>query len=663
MEAFVTVTGQMEISRNSGRARPARIALINMPFARPVAPSIQCGLLKAELLRAGHVAEVHYLNLELACEIGFKDYERIADTRYANSLLGEWLFSAAAFGYQPNEEEYLAAYPALKKLYREVEAAWLFKLRKEILPDFIQRWAKRVDWGSYDAIGFTSTFEQNNAAFALARAIKARHPHVRTIFGGSNFHGVMGKEFFRKLSFIDYVVDGEGEEAIVALADRIGKNESGIGIPGVSGRTSEGKIVDGGRAPKVTRMDVLPDPDYDEYFETVWRLGPEKLMDKDKPPILPFETARGCWWGEKHHCTFCGLNAQDMGFRSKSPERVLEELKNLTGRYQTLQIFVVDNILNVKYIDKVLKPLIQQHYDYSMFWEVKANLTPAQLRTMASAGITRLQPGIESLSSHVLELMRKGISMLKNVRFLKWARYFGIDLGWNMLTGFPGETEEDYDRQRRLVPLLKHLKPPGGWGRIWLERYSPYFFDRSFPVDDIRPAEAYKFVYPASEIDVNEVAYFFDYTMRDVIPGECDPGLRALLKEWQAAWTRNPLPGLMYRRGPGWIEVVDQREEKPHHHWLYGVEALAYEACGETDHTPEAVWRNLGGDGGSAQLDEVEAALKKCCDLGIMIEEDGHYLSLALPSNRTWFLDVAKPPAQSAGRLLIPEPAVPVGVS
>jgi ribosomal peptide maturation radical SAM protein 1 len=347
-----------------------------------------------------------------------------------------------------------------------------------------------------------------------------------------------------------------------------------------------------------------------------------------------------------------------MGFRSKTPERVLEELGNLTDRYHTLNIEVVDNIINVKYVDKVCKPLIQERCDYTIFWEVKANLTGAQLRTMADAGIIHLQPGIESLSTHVLELMRKGITMLKNVRFLKWANYFNMNPRWHILTGFPGETEEDYAQQRRIVPLLKHLRPPGNWGQIWLERYSPYFFDPSFPVGDVRPGQAYKFIYPESEIDLNEIAYFFDYTMGDIVPASCHEKLFDLLRTWKESWERTPRPALMFRRGPGWIEVVDQREEKPRHHWLYGVEALAYESCCETDHTVEAVSRSLRDEVGSFKLTDVDAALIKFCDLGIMIEEDGHYLSLAQPVNRNWFLDRAPAPTQPAVGLRILEPSV-----
>ena len=46
-------------------------------------------------------------------------------------------------------------------------------------------------------------------------------------------------------------------------------------------------------------------------------------------PTLLFETSRGCWWGAKSHCTFCGLNGETMAFRSKSPRRALDELEQL----------------------------------------------------------------------------------------------------------------------------------------------------------------------------------------------------------------------------------------------------------------------------------------------------------------------------------------------
>ena len=431
--------------RRHSCAKPARIALVNMPFATINAPSIQCGLLKAVLAQAGHSATVHYLNLELSLEIGPEQYISISEGRYAG-LLGEWLFSSAAFGYRPDEKEYLAILPDRNALGSHFDFEFLCKLRKEIIPALVERWADQMDLDSYDAVGFSSVHVQNNACFALAQAIKRRRPQLPTIFGGANFDEGMGREFLRKLACIDYVVNGEGEYAIVELAERLANGEPGYGIRGVSARTQEG-ILDGGRAHKVRDLNTLPEPDYEEYFQTLWRLGQRKVLGNRYPALL-METARGCWWGEKHHCTFCGLNASDMAFRSKAPERVLQELRNLTGHYHTLNVSVIDNIMNMDYVKRVCEPLAEHRCDYKIFWEVKANLAPRQLKAMADAGIIHVQPGIESLSTHVLELMRKGISMLKNVRFLKWAGYFGLQADWNLLTGFPGEREEDYARQR-----------------------------------------------------------------------------------------------------------------------------------------------------------------------------------------------------------------------
>ena len=55
-----------------------------------------------------------------------------------------------------------------------------------------------------------------------------------------------------------------------------------------------------------------------------------------------------------------------------------------------------------------------------------------------------LQPGIETLSTEILKLMRKHTSYLTNVRFLKLARLYDIEVLWNMLIGFPDEPVEAY---------------------------------------------------------------------------------------------------------------------------------------------------------------------------------------------------------------------------
>ncbi len=437
---------------------PQRVALVNMPFAGANRPSIQCGLLKAGLVREGHEVDVHYLNLELAAEIGEVTYRKLADLRW-DHLLGEWLFSAAAFGPRDDEEAYREAHPSLQETLKQLEKDFdeLRRMRNELFPELIARWADGIDWGGYRIVGFTSTFEQNVSSLALARRIKERWPEVVIVFGGANYDGEMGPEYVRAFPWIDYAVVGEGDQALPALVARVARNESALDVPGVAGRREDGAVKNGS-APIIRDLDALPDPDYDEFFAALMRLGRQEVLGESLPLLL-FESARGCWWGAKHHCTFCGLNALGMAYRSKSPERVHAELRRQSARYQIANFEAVDNILDMRYLDALCEPLIEDRVDYSIFYEVKANLKREQLHTLSRAGIRILQPGIESLSTHVLKLMRKGTTMLQNVRLMKWAHYYGIKVAWNLLTGFPGETLEDYERQARLMPLLVHLPP------------------------------------------------------------------------------------------------------------------------------------------------------------------------------------------------------------
>jgi ribosomal peptide maturation radical SAM protein 1 len=619
-------------------ARPdTRVALVNMPFALADRPSIQCGLLKSGLTRAGYQVEVLYLNLELAALLGAETYSKVSALR-SDQLLGEWLFSAAAFEHLPDPEEYRRECPGIDETCADLglNFADLCRLRDDTLPALIEQWLAERDWGAYTAVGFTSTFEQNTAALALARRIKARHPAVVTIFGGANYDGEMGAEYARAFPWIDYVVVGEGDEVLPALIERIDAGASGAGLPGVTSRC-DGAVIEGGQARQVRELDALPDPDYDEYFATLFRLGHDRVLGV-RPPLLLFESARGCWWGQKHHCTFCGLNALGMTFRSKSPGRVHDELRRLAARYQIVNFEAVDNIIDMRYLNELCEPLAAKQYDYQLFYEVKANLNRRQLRTLARAGVRAIQPGIESLNTHILGLMRKGTTLLRNLRLLKWGYYYGMSVRWNLLTGFPGETRADYEAQERLLPLLSHLPPPTGCGPLWLERFSPYFTDPSFPVRNVTPLRVYHYVYPADQLNLEKVAYFFDYEMGDVLPDASHDGLRALVAEWRRRWEEAPRPVLVYQRAPDWLQVIDRRDPASARvHALQGLEAAAYEFCGDTDHTPAAVAAHLAAaDDATVDPEMAERMLRRFCELGLMVEEENHYFSLAVPINPNW---------------------------
>jgi ribosomal peptide maturation radical SAM protein 1 len=171
------------------------------------------------------------------------------------------------------------------------------------------------------------------------------------------------------------------------------------------------------------------------------------------------ETSRGCWWGAVSHCTFCGLNGNSMAFRSKSAARVVAEIRELERRHAIVRFETVDNILDMAYFRSTLPLLAADGVERQLFYEVKANLKRHQIAQLREAGVTWLQPGIESLHSNVLRLMGKGVEGWQNVQLLKWCRQYGVRLSWSILWGFPGEEDAWYEQMAPWLEKLEHCNP------------------------------------------------------------------------------------------------------------------------------------------------------------------------------------------------------------
>src|SRR5690606_24641953 len=113
---------------------------------------------------------------------------------------------------------------------------------------------------------------------------------------------------------------------------------------------------------------ALPDPEYGDYFDELAQAAPR--LDDLRVPHLPFETSRGCWWGEVSHCTFCGLNGETMRFRSKGATRALDELERLVTRHRGHPVAVVDNIIDNRYFRDFVPMLAERRLGLSLFYEV-----------------------------------------------------------------------------------------------------------------------------------------------------------------------------------------------------------------------------------------------------------------------------------------------------
>ncbi len=613
-------------SRQASRGRPRApsVALVTMPFVSIWRPSLQIGLLSAIARSQGFGVETLHLNLEFAAAIGGGLYQTLCPQR--TWLLGDWLFSGAAFGAAAPDPEHRI----LETIHEGFDADQLRDLRHDAVPAYLEGMMSITDWSRFDVVGFTSTFQQNAASFALARRLKAAYPRLCTLFGGANFDDEMGRELVRGVPAIDYAINGEADRAFPEFLQALAENRDPAAVPGVVCRRN-GALRVSEPHPPFDRLDTLPVPDYDEYFERVERLGliPEaRRHDID----LPFESARGCWWGQKHHCTFCGLNGTTMAYRAKSSDRLLDELATLSSRYRSFHLMAVDNILDPVYLKDLFPRLVEQQADYRIFYETKANLRREQIRLLGEGGVNRLQPGIESFSTRVLGLMRKGTTAIQNVNMLRWARYYGIATAWNLIWGFPGEGEADCEVQQALIPHLGFLDPPEGWGRVWLERFSPLYRDRAaFPMRRMAPARNYAFVYPA-HIDLAKVAYFFDYQLEDTLPDSAFEEIGRLIEAWRESWRTGVRPSLSYRRSPALVQVEDARDPgAPLTYSLDGPLAELYPAFSDRPMSVAGAREKWGWDW---PVEEIEATLDEFCAKGLMMRDANLFLTLALPATR-----------------------------
>jgi ribosomal peptide maturation radical SAM protein 1 len=480
------------------------VLFVVTPFLPEHQPALGVSSLTAVLRQAGITASVRYFNLEYANLHGFRLTSDIGGGLPVELLIGEMVFAPALWGATaPDWATYAKRVRAWclsdrvrrapKNLDELLEAA---RPLHDLAVETVETWAAALVEQAPRILGFTTTFQQNAASLALAKAVRLRLPRERTsiLFGGANCEADMGRVLSERFEFIDHVVAGEGELAITDLVREL--------LEGAEPRPPRYIV---GRS--VQDMDALPTPIFDDYTNAVADTAMASHYN------LTAESSRGCWWGAKSHCTFCGLNGSNMSFRSKSAGRFSEELRVLKARYGSKAFMLADNIMDMKYLRSLIPELTARGDDVELFYETKANLKKDWLIAMAAGGVVRLQPGIESLSTSILKLMGKGITQLQNVQMLKWCEELDIKLTWNLLSAFPGEPPDEYTAMAALIPALVHLPAPTGCGTIRLDRFSPYWRSPElYGLRNVRPFWAYEVAYgPLSPHDRVRLAYFFDF--------------------------------------------------------------------------------------------------------------------------------------------------------
>jgi hypothetical protein len=430
-----------------------RIALVFPPSVLPLNPPLGLAQLLAHLRERGVEVRGFDLNLRyrelmlrrvLEGEIVLKLRNRLPPP--VNEILldrsaevlkgekGEEFFVARRYSQYAGFYRY--AFDELDQTFVDIACRALYGESDPWVDTFLSELTEPVRAFKPEMVGFSLLFsKQILFALMLARGFKAEG---LSIVAGGPAAFLVPEAFFGTLNvkghsvevgdLVDFVVVGEGEVPMAALAEGSkGPSE----IPGLAYRRdrlheNEGRVVED--------LNALPVPDYGD-FDLPAYYSPS--------PVLPLAASRGCYW---RRCSFCVHHKSYLSYRTKSAERVVEEMEDLQKWHGGKHFSFVDEMIHPKQFEKLSEALITADLGarfYALAKPTKAFNRPL-LRKMHRAGVRALLWGVESGSQRLLDLMEKGTKVEEMEGVLRAASEAGI---WNMafiLFGFPTETEEEF---------------------------------------------------------------------------------------------------------------------------------------------------------------------------------------------------------------------------
>ncbi len=621
-----------EIENNPG-SRLKRIILVSTPWPLYSRPSIQLGSLKTYLNTQFPGLEIRTLHpyLKVAEEVGYEIYSAISErTWLAESVCGALLFPERKKGVEKMFRREANRSTRLRRLHFGA----LISQVKQVLENFVGE----VDWTSCGLVGFSICLCQLTSSLYLIKRIKQCCPSLPIVVGGSMFSGNQAYGLVRSFPDIDYIVNGEGELPLSRLIRYIGSTKQSdqlLPMPGVITRKEIGAKAFTTFDQLESLKDLAP-PDYDDYFDELKNLRPEKRFF----PTLPAEISRGCWWksapGNSKHkgCAFCNLNLQWDGYRSKNVSQVVSEIDYLTTKYRTLSVAFMDNLLPSGKSTEIFSQLIDLKKDLRLFAEIRATTSRKMLMAMKRAGTHKIQVGIEALSTKLLRKLHKGTTAIQNIQIMRDCEELGISNNSNIIICFPGSDAEDVDETLRALEFAFPFRPLR-LVHFWLGLGSPAWHNfRGFGLKAVFNHHNYGILFPPEMY--RSISFMIQSYRGDLgYQRKLWQPVKTRLRTWKKSYTeihrhghstRSPI--LSFLDGRDFLIIREQRyEAKPLTHRLVGPSRAIYLFCLQ-HHSLKHILEHFPKTG----ADKVVAFLKMMVDKKLIYEENDRYLSLAVPT-------------------------------
>lgn len=614
----------------------ADVALLSPPFTSPPIPSVALSIFRKILGDGGLKAKVIYPMFLMTHLMGAEETRRLA------GLQRSFLYKEYSFAHLTDRPSCCSPEQAAAFMYPDDdgEIAGLLRRGREAAEITVEAAAQKIAAMEPKILACSSIFSQLNCSLAVCRRVKELRPDIRTIIGGF-IYAERGTRLLRNYPSLDYVSLGEGDETILGTCRILTGRDEGPMPYGVLCRED----LDGmEEIPyRMTRdMNSVPMPVYDDYMEEV-KLLEEGFYDdpcengKYRPEIrLYLEGSRGCWWGQKHPCSFCALNGLKNVFRSKDPERIYEEIKTTAEKYPGIPVQLTDNILSAEFIKEVLPRMAGDDKSYHLFAEIKSNIKDSDMESFRNAGVYELQPGIESLNDHLIELMGKGNTAINHVNLLKMGLRYGLILHWNILCGVPGEKEEDYLEMIGLIPKLYHFNYPFTTSIVF-DRHSRYYIDADKYGLELVPVRGMEMIYGDDPETISDMSFSFDNagsfaeTYRN--NSHLYNKISELCDEWEKLCLSDKPPVMRCVYSGDMIIIKDTRPvAQSSMLTLDGLHAALYRIM-EAPVTEKDIKEKLPE--GRYSDAEIREAIRDLDDMALTVHLSGRYLALAVPVQHT----------------------------
>jgi ribosomal peptide maturation radical SAM protein 1 len=631
----------MNTTLEQDRGAPS-VLLVSAPWTTLTEPNLGLCLLKAVLERQGIHCRVLHQNLFLLEILQANTYNQFS----ALFALNDFLVSGTLDPQLTHAQQRWLRLKVTQLMERkgldmeqfggsEGLFQTLLRVRRELIPPWVEQWAGEIAASPASLVGFGCMFDQTIASLALARRVRELAPEKLLVLGGYAVRPPTAQMILRSHPWIDAVCTGEGEIAVVALA-RAAAGECKLSdVPGIAYSGPDGQPVLSAPSPMVD-LDQNPTPDFDDFFGDLRRLAAEYKIDIT-PRNLLAENSRGCWWGSKNHCVFCGIHDDDLRFRARDARKVVASLEEMTQRYGINFFRFSDYILPLQYFDTLLPELVRRGSPFRLSTESKANLTEERFALIAQAGVEELQPGIESFSTAVLRNMHKGVTAIQNVHTLMMGRRHGVRIYYNLLYGFPDDEAEEYERMLKLLPRLFHLDAPFTCAPVKVTRYAPLQsrpekFGLTKPVADPSYALVFSDDYlRRTGFVLDDYCYYFERQFENSLRlTRTYEEINRIVGAWQSL--RENQNGWLYRDGPlaedGGMTIRDRRGGAEEVVRLDAAAAEVLLACAQ----PVSLRTLRESRFAYSGPDELEAILTRLDEFELTFPDQGRVLSLVFPA-------------------------------